>query len=152
MLLSGLTLNDLYIMIKEDRVKVKGLPRGLTKISLNQFSRKYGTSPDILQLARPNLAGNSKGYIADKEPLTYVGERVEADFMLTDFNMIIRKLSKYLGAITAYTSVDGLFDYKSNQDSSSQCIRACEDDTSAVHRRQPYHQNLCSRWGCYHSE
>ncbi len=77
MLLSGLTFNDLYVMTKEDRVKVKGLPRDLTMTSLNQFSRKYGTSPDILQLARPNLAGNVKGYMADKEQLTEVGQRVE---------------------------------------------------------------------------
>ena len=73
-------------MAKQDNVH--GLPRDLTLKSLNQFSHRYGTTPDILQLARPNLAGNTKGYMAQKSPLTEVGERVEADYMSTDFNMV----------------------------------------------------------------
>ena len=40
----------------------------------------------MLQLATPNLAGNHKGYIAPSVPITYVGQRVEADHFETEFN------------------------------------------------------------------
>jgi len=110
MLLTGLSFNDLYVMAKQDNVH--GLPRDLTIKSLNQFSHRYGTTPDILQLARPNLAGNTKGYMAQKSPLTEVGERVEADYMFTDFNMVAPNNNKTVkiptlgGAIAAYLTVD----------------------------------------------
>jgi hypothetical protein len=69
MLLMGFTHKDLYSMATSNCVT--GLPRDLTKRALNQFSHRHGTSPDILQLARPNLAGNTKGYMATRPTLTH---------------------------------------------------------------------------------
>ena len=113
MLLMGFTHKDLYSMTTSNCVT--GLPRDLTKRALNQFSHRHGTSPDILQLARPNLAGNTKGYMAPKPTLTHVGQRVEADFMFTDFNMIVAKKTVKIptlgGAIAAFLTVDGYSEY-----------------------------------------
>ena len=113
MLLMGFTHKDLYNMATSN--SVTGLPRDLTKRALNQFSHRHGTSPDILQLARPNLAGNTKGYMAPKPILTCVGQRVEADFMFTDFNMVISKKTVKIptlgGAIAAFVTVDGHSEY-----------------------------------------
>jgi len=113
MLLTGLTFKDIYAMTKEN--SVHGLPRDLTMQSLNQFSHRYGTSPDILQLARPNLAGNTKGYMATKAPLITVGERIEADYMFSDFNMIVSKKTVKIptlgGAVAAYVTVDCYSNY-----------------------------------------
>ena len=110
MILTELSFNDLYVMAKQDNIHE--LPRDLTIASLNQFSRRHGTTPDILQLARPILAGNTKGYMAQKSPLTEVGERVEADYMFTDFNMVAQNNNKTVkiptlgGAIAAYLTVN----------------------------------------------
>ena len=113
MLLMGFTHKDLYSMATSNCVE--GLPRDLTKRALNQFSHRHGTSPDILQLARPNLAGNTKGYMAPKPILTHVGQRVEADFMFTDFNMVVSKRTVKIptlgGAIAAFLTVDGHSEY-----------------------------------------
>ena len=113
MLLMGFTHKDLYDMAKSG--SVNGLPRDLTKHALNQFSHRHGTSPDILQLARPNLAGNTKGYMAPKQTLTQVGQRVEADYMFTDFNMVISKRTVKIptlgGAIAGFVTVDCFSDY-----------------------------------------
>ena len=104
MLLMGFTHKDLYDMVKSG--SVTGLPRDLTKHALNQFSHRHGTSPDILQLARPNLAGNIKGYMAPKPTLTHVGQRVEADYMFTDFKLIlnVRYLFFYKPSVFYYRS------------------------------------------------
>ena len=66
----------------------------------------HGTSPDILQLARPNLAGNIKGYMAPKPTLTHVGQRVKADYMFTDFKLIlnVRYLFFYKPSVFYYRS------------------------------------------------
>ena len=85
MLLMGFTRKDLYNITTSQCVN--GLPRDLTKHALNQFSHRHGTSPDILQQARPNLAGNT---MALKPELTHVEQR-ESDYMFTDFNMVVSK-------------------------------------------------------------
>ena len=46
----------------------------------------------------PNLAGNTKGYMAPRKELAAVGERVEADYFQCDFNeKIYEKESNFLG-------------------------------------------------------
>jgi len=113
-LLTGLSFRDIYHMIKYNCAK--GLPRDITIQSLNSFQHKYGSTPDVLQLAVPNLAGNTKGYMAPIEKVTEVGQRVEADFMQFDFNdttVDVKtqqkktiKLTSHGGATGAYLSVD----------------------------------------------
>ena len=49
-------------MVKNNNID--GLPRDLTLKELNRFKHNYGRTPDVLQLAFPNLAGNHKGYIS----------------------------------------------------------------------------------------
>ena len=58
-LLSGLTFKDLLTMTKNE--SVLGMPRDITPQSLHSFENKYGRTPDILQLAFPDLSGNKKG-------------------------------------------------------------------------------------------
>lgn len=113
-LLTGLSFRDLYQMAKHENVL--GLPRDITIQSLNSFQYKYGSTPDVLQLAVPNLAGNTKGYMAPVKEVTTVGERVEADYMQFDFNDTVVdekskqkktvKLPSHGGATGAYLSVD----------------------------------------------
>jgi len=89
MLLTGLSYNDLYSMVKAG--KVQGIPRNITINALNNFNHKYGKTPDILQMALPQLTGNNKGYMAPKAVLKEVGDRVEADFFQAEFNEIIEE-------------------------------------------------------------
>jgi hypothetical protein len=100
MLLTGLSFSDIYAMVKNGAVQ--GLPRDISVQSLNTFERQYGRTPDVLQLAFPNLAGNVKGYMAPPKILTSVGQRVEADYFQCDFNK--REMNGC--AIAAYISVD----------------------------------------------
>jgi hypothetical protein len=51
MLLTGLSFNDLLAMVEND--SVQGLPRDLSVASLHRFERKFGRTPDVLQLAVP---------------------------------------------------------------------------------------------------
>ena len=114
MLLTGLSFADLLAMVEHD--SVEGLPRDLSVASLHSFERKYGRTPDVLQLAVPNLAGNVKGYMAPPRPLSRVGDRVEADYFQCDFNekvlqsetgrMQTIKLATHGGAIAAFIAVD----------------------------------------------
>ncbi len=83
-LLTGLSFNDLYLMIKFN--SAEGLPRDITVQSLNNFEHKYGRTPSVLQMALPNLAGNTKGYMAQPPRVAKIGERVEADFFVGEFN------------------------------------------------------------------
>jgi len=85
-LLSGLTFKDLLTMTTN--ASVLGMPRDITPQSLHRFENKYGRTPDILQLAFPDLGGNKKGYFAPKQLLTRCGERIEADFFEPEFNDI----------------------------------------------------------------
>jgi len=85
-LLTGLTFNDLHSFAKHN--SVLGLPRDITQKTLNSFEHNFGRTPDILQLAFPDLSGNKKGYMAPKKALTQIGERVEADFFDIEFNDI----------------------------------------------------------------
>ena len=113
-LLTGLSFRDIYTMIKHNNTQ--GIPRDLTMQSLNSFQHRYGSTPDVLQLAVPNLAGNTKGYMAPIVKVTTVGQRVEADYMQFDFNETIDdekskqkktiKLTSHGGATGAYLTVD----------------------------------------------
>lgn len=120
-LLTGLTFNDILSFTKNN--SVLGLPRDITQSALNSFEHSYGRTPDVLQLAFPDLSGNKKGYMAPKEVLTTVGERVEADFFDIEFNELPdvteettpattrrkkhpKKLASHGGAIAAYVYID----------------------------------------------
>jgi hypothetical protein len=118
-LLTGLTFNDLYSMSKNQNVK--GLNRELTIKNLNNFEHKFGRTPDVLQLAFPNLAGNKKGYMAPSEKLSSCGQRVEADLFESEFNEDIldsnqkykktQKLPTHGGATAGYIAVDAFSGY-----------------------------------------
>lgn len=124
-LLTGMSFKDTYSALRSG--SIAGLPRDLTLQALNNYEHNFGTNPPILQLARPNLAGNTKGYHAPKPVLSHVGQRVEADFMECEINDVVpanaagarrpaavksspapraRKLATHGGAIAAFVSVD----------------------------------------------
>jgi hypothetical protein len=113
-LLTGLSYIDLFSMVNNE--SVDGLPRDITKESLKTFSRHYGRTPDVVQLSRPNLAGNVKGYLAPTPVLSHVGQRVEADFLQPDFNYEVKdrvsgriqtkKIPTFGGATYAFVAVD----------------------------------------------
>ena len=121
-LLSGLTFKDLLTMTKNE--SVLGMPRDITPQSLHSFENKYGRTPDILQLAFPDLSGNKKGYFAPKEPTTHCGQHIEADFFEAEFNDIpytdtpepsppptvnpkkVKKLPSFGGATAGYVYLD----------------------------------------------
>ena len=63
----------------------KGLHPGITKTLLSRFERKWGKSPDVAQLAHPNVTGNEKGYMSLREREDRVGV-VQMDIMFYDFN------------------------------------------------------------------
>ena len=95
---------------------VLGIPRNVTTNTLNNFKHNYGKTPDILQKTLPQLAGNSKGYMAQKTVLTAVGDRVEADCFQAEFNETVEEgdsklkrtvnLLSFGGACGAYICVD----------------------------------------------
>ena len=124
-LLTGLTFRDLLFMTMNN--SVSGLPRrDLTATALHSFENKYGRTPDVLQLAFPNLSGNAKGYFAPKPLLTHCGQRIEADFFEAEFNDLptmddtltsttpltptqrskLKKLKIFGGATAAYVYID----------------------------------------------
>ena len=120
-LLTGLTFRDLLFMSNNN--SVAGLPRDITTTTLHTFENKYGRTPDVLQLAFPDLSGNTKGYFAPKQPITHIGQRIEADFFEAEFNELpdpttppamptskprsqLRKLSTFGGATAAYVYID----------------------------------------------
>ena len=119
-LLTGLSFQDIYTMVKNNNID--GLPRDLTLKALNRFEHNYGRTPDVLQLATPNLAGNHKGYMAPPVPITYVGQRVEADYFETEFNeevtetltkdgqiftkTHVKKLTSHGNALACFVSID----------------------------------------------
>ena len=119
-MLTGLQFQDLYDMAKNE--SVDGLPRDLTVSALNHFEHKYGRNPDALQMALPNLAGNTKGYMAPSPRLSSCGERVEADYFESEFNdphltaisteslltarKKVGKLQSHGGAVAAFVAVD----------------------------------------------
>ena len=40
-----------------------GVHKSVTVEALNAFQRKFGRTPDVVQLAHPNVTGPGKGYI-----------------------------------------------------------------------------------------
>ena len=129
-LLTGLSFNDIYTMVKHNNID--GLPRDLTIQALNKFEHNYGRTPDVLQLATPNLAGNTKGYMAPPVPVTYVGQRVEADYFETEFNeeVVIDKVNKE-GLITKQTHVKKL----ASHGNALACFVAVDVYSGKVHGR-----------------
>ena len=121
-LLTGLTFRDLLFLTNNEAVS--GLPRDLTATALHSFENKYGRTPDVLQLAFPDLSGNAKGYFAPKPILTHCGQRIEADFFEPEFNDLtsidetseapltstqrakLRKIKSFGGAIAGYAYID----------------------------------------------
>ena len=125
-LIAGFTLRDLlkYIQVES----VTGFHPEMTVASTRSFEKKWGATPDALQLAMPNRMGNKKGYLAEEEKISRVGQRVEMDYFEPDFNdfndqdqsngdienmnSIVRKRVKKLpshgGAVAAAVAVDAL--------------------------------------------
>jgi hypothetical protein len=96
---------------------VEGLPKEITLSTLNSFSHKYETTPDVIQLTTPNLDGNTEGYFAPKPELTKVGQRVEVDYFECEFNeetseykadkrLKVTKLPTHRGATSAFIAAD----------------------------------------------
>jgi hypothetical protein len=69
-LLTGLTFKDLFFLTNNNAA-ISGLPRDLTATALHSFENKYGRTPDVLQLAFPDLSGNIEGYFAPKPILNH---------------------------------------------------------------------------------
>ena len=105
-LLTGLSFQDIYAMVKNSNID--GLPRDLAMKALNKFEHNYGRTPDVLQLATPNLAGNHKGYMAPPVPITFIGQRVEADYFETEFNEEVTETITKEGMTTTKTHVKKL--------------------------------------------
>jgi hypothetical protein len=74
MLLTGISFNDLYSIVSSKVSTVNGIPRNITLQTLNNFKSKYGKTPDVLQMAFPQLAGNTKGYMAPNVEVAAVGD------------------------------------------------------------------------------
>ena len=109
MLLTGLSFNDLYTIIKNG--SVNGLPPDLKLQHLNTFSHRYGRTPDILRLANAQQIPNRHGLLDDTRKPTFVGERVEVDIMESDYNDpskkgVSAKLPTWGGATSAAVCVD----------------------------------------------
>ena len=83
-LLMGLSLRDLQSSIKNN--SVTGFHPAMTYDKLSNFEHKWGRTPDVIQMAYPNRMGNVKGYMTKPRVYTRIGERVEMDFMVCEFN------------------------------------------------------------------
>jgi hypothetical protein len=109
-LLSGPSFKDTASWVQHNLVD--GLPRDLTMKSLNSFSQRFGTTPNVIQMSTPNLGGNKKGYFAPEKDVSIVGEVVEADFFYSDFNIRSsegsesKKLPTHGGATSAFLVID----------------------------------------------
>lgn len=120
-LLTGLTLRDIQDAISNG--SITGFHPEMKRKQLSNFEGKWGRTPDVLQMAYPNKLGNVKGYMSEPHVYTFVGERVEIDFMECDFNedsigtpsptesnsvfrKKVRKLASFGGAIAAWVAYD----------------------------------------------
>ena len=125
-LLSGLTINDMKTYIKNQHIL--GFHPDVIISALTEFANKWGHTPDVLQLAKPNKMGNIKGYLTEQEELTDIGQVVQADFLESDFNQVeeneqrhedstilkkkrTKKLPTHGGAVAAFLVVDGYSQY-----------------------------------------
>jgi hypothetical protein len=88
-LLSGLTWDMLWDAVHGG--SLLGLHPGITKTLLSRFARKWGKTPDVAQLAHPNVTGNEKGYMSEREREDEVGV-VQMDIMFYDFNESISEV------------------------------------------------------------
>lgn len=119
-LMMGIPLPALQNAIRNGTIT--GFHPKLTTQRLSNFEAKWGRSPDVVQMAYPNKKGNEKGYMTKPHVYTYVGERVEMDFMECDFNeesvadpiptsnsvfrKKVRKLVSAGGAVAAWVAYD----------------------------------------------
>lgn len=119
-LLTGLTLRDIQCAIRNG--SVTGFHPELQSKQLSNFESKWGRSPDVIQMAYPNKLGNEKGYMSKPHVYSFVGERIEIDFMECDFNedsidtsvsesnsvfrKKVKKLASFGGAVAAWVSYD----------------------------------------------
>jgi hypothetical protein len=120
LLLTGLSFQDWYTHIKANTLG--GIPKDVSIKSLNNFEHKYGRTPDLLRLAWPVKPRNQRGLMDPPTPILSVGERLEMDVLIPDFNephtpfdhnlsssVDLNKLAKvktYGGAIAAAVCVD----------------------------------------------
>ena len=82
-MLMGLSWEMLWNAV--DKGNISGIHPGITKTLLSRFSRKWGKTPDVLQMAHPSVTGNEKGYMAAREQVVAIGE-IQMDFLVWDFN------------------------------------------------------------------
>ena len=83
-LMSGLTLENMFHYLQLSCVR--GIHPEITTSALNNFKRKWGSTPDVYQLANPRKEGNRKGYMSKAKKITRVGEYIEIDFFECDYN------------------------------------------------------------------
>lgn len=83
-LLTGLTLTELKSAISNG--SISGIHPEVTSAALSNFERKWGRTPDVVQMALPNREGNVKGYGTQPRVYKFVGDCVEADFVQCEFN------------------------------------------------------------------
>ena len=116
-MLCGLTWEMMWEAI--DKGSVRGIHPDINKPLLSQFSRKWGKTPDFLQMAHPNKTGNEKGYLSVREEVSEIGN-VQVDFMQWDFNEKVvdelpsesiqskkrKKLKTFGGAVAGALAVD----------------------------------------------
>jgi hypothetical protein len=121
-LLCGFTLKDLISVVQGETVT--GIHPEITITALQRFSQRWGSTPDAVQLAKPDVMGNKKGYMSEQEKILTIGQSIEMDFMESDYNddsgtittedgsdsgikrKRIKKLPTHGGAIAACVTVD----------------------------------------------
>lgn len=65
---------------------MEGIHPSITLSAIVKFENWYESSPDAFQLANPNPYGTRKGYFSEPEPITFVGQVVECDYLEPDVN------------------------------------------------------------------
>jgi hypothetical protein len=85
LMLSGFTTGDLLKMIKHN--SVTGIHPSVDTKMINSFVRTYGTRPDLIKLAYPQLKKNQQGLRQEPTVIDKVGQRVELDKFENDTNV-----------------------------------------------------------------
>eukprot|EP01034_Spumella_vulgaris_P022931 gene22931-29109_t len=103
MLLTGMSFKDLYLCVKNK--SLGGMHPDLTIQALNHFEHKYGRTPDVVRLANPANFRSRSGLMSS-ENIERVGERVEMDGLVSDYNETVgsgktKKLPTHGGAVAA---------------------------------------------------
>lgn len=108
-MLSGLSFDALMDAARSGTFH--GVHKCVTVAALNSFQRKFGRTPDVVQLAHPNVTGPGKGYLSIPEKVKERGEVVQIDALYSDFYETVgrgkaEKLRALGGASCAYLAVD----------------------------------------------